>query len=375
MDTLTIIICCSLAVLALAATLSDTLWFSLKSTAPQDTDGEKRISVILTVHDQAEALKRNLPAILSQDYTPGYEVIVVDESSTDDTEDVLSLLAHKYPNLYTTFIPESSHYLSRRKLALTLGAKAAKNEWLLFTDADCRPASPSWLATMAMRFGYSKDIVAGYTLYSASTPHFWQLERLVKQRRAMRQAQKGTLYCHNGHNLAVRKSVFFAHNGFLQNLKYLRGEYDFMANEYATQNNTAVVVEPEATIIEDTPSRNMWTNDQMFQMDTHRHLKRGLAFSAPLTLASATLHINIIAQICAIAIAVAYEWWWVAATAALCAIVTYTLRLLSAHKVIKETGEDMAVWSVPFMEIGMAWWRALLRIKCITANKYDFIRK
>ena len=43
---------------------------------------ERRFSIIMTVYDQAGELEENLPAFLQQEYEPGYEVIVVDESST-----------------------------------------------------------------------------------------------------------------------------------------------------------------------------------------------------------------------------------------------------------------------------------------------------
>ena len=48
-------------------------------------------SIIMTVYDQAHELKENLPAYLTQAYESGYEVIVVDETSTDDTPDILKL--------------------------------------------------------------------------------------------------------------------------------------------------------------------------------------------------------------------------------------------------------------------------------------------
>ena len=45
----------------------------------------------MTVYDQAYELQENLTAFLTQQYAPGYEVVVVDESSTDETPDILKL--------------------------------------------------------------------------------------------------------------------------------------------------------------------------------------------------------------------------------------------------------------------------------------------
>ena len=69
----------------------------------------------MAVHDNAQELERNLPAFLTQDYAPGYEIIIVDESSTDETEDVLKRFKHQHNNLYTTFIPDSFFLIVRKK--------------------------------------------------------------------------------------------------------------------------------------------------------------------------------------------------------------------------------------------------------------------
>ena len=132
-------------------------------------------SIIIPHHNLVSLLKRCLDSIPDID---DFEVIVVDESSTDDTEDVLKRLKKDFPCLYTTFIPSSSHYLSRHKLALTIGMKAAHNEWVIITDADCKPNGSNWLTTMASYCNDSHDIVLGYTNYEPSSKQFQRFERL-----------------------------------------------------------------------------------------------------------------------------------------------------------------------------------------------------
>lgn len=92
------------------------------------------LSVIMTAHDEAEALERNLPLFLAQQGQHTCEVIVVDDASSDDTPDVLKRLKAQYPQLYTTFIPKSVPNPCRQRLALTIGAKAAKGEWIAVTS-------------------------------------------------------------------------------------------------------------------------------------------------------------------------------------------------------------------------------------------------
>ena len=92
----------------------------------------------MSVHDEAEALEKNLPLFLTQQSKRAVEVIVVDDDSTDETPDVLKRLKAEYPNLYTTFIPNSPPNPWRRRLALTVGAKAAKGDWMLLKKATTR---------------------------------------------------------------------------------------------------------------------------------------------------------------------------------------------------------------------------------------------
>lgn len=123
---------------------------------------KRGFSIIMTVFDQAPELESNLPVFLTQEYEPGYEVIIVDETSTDNTEDVLKLLKKDYPHLYTTFLPKPNRNVIRRKLAFNLGAKAAKNEWLILTRIDKAPVANDILQAINEVLDEDAEITLGY---------------------------------------------------------------------------------------------------------------------------------------------------------------------------------------------------------------------
>ena len=97
------------------------------------------------VHDKAEALEHNLPQFLTVAGASHAEVIVVDDSSTDTTPDVLKLLKEENPHLYTTFLPKSVPNNSRLRLALNIGVKAALADRVVFADIHRPPLSNEWL--------------------------------------------------------------------------------------------------------------------------------------------------------------------------------------------------------------------------------------
>ncbi len=116
----------------------------------------------MTVFDQANELKENLPAFLTQEYDAGYEVIVVDETSTDDTSELLKLFKKEYTNLYTTFLPKPNRLIIRKKLAMNIGTKAAKNEWVIITDIYRKPTRLDLLDSINEVMDNSTEVILGY---------------------------------------------------------------------------------------------------------------------------------------------------------------------------------------------------------------------
>ena len=119
-------------------------------------------SIIMTVYDQDYDLKEKLPAFLEQKYEPGYEVIVVDESSTDETPDILKLLKNDYKHLYTTFLPKPEYFVKRKMQALNIGLKAAKYDWVILTNANHQPVGDDILQAINDTFDATADLTLGY---------------------------------------------------------------------------------------------------------------------------------------------------------------------------------------------------------------------
>jgi len=120
------------------------------------------LSIIMTVYDQAQELEENLPAFLNQEYEPGYEVIVVDETSTDNTADILKLMKNQFQNLYTTFLPKPNRLIIRRKLAINIGVKAAKNDWIIITTIHTPPTATDQLQAIIDNIGEDTEMCLGY---------------------------------------------------------------------------------------------------------------------------------------------------------------------------------------------------------------------
>ena len=202
------------------------------------------VSVIICARNEAENLINFLPGILEQDY-PDFEVIVVNDRSEDNTEEILSSFKKKYHNLYSTRLTELHTRQRGKKLSLVLGIKAAKNECLLFTDADCSVDSKNWISEMQKNFLINKEIVLGYGPFinkKGLLNKIVRTETFMVAFQYLNYALAGTPYMGVGRNMAYRKPLFFSGNGFARHYHLASGDDDLFVNENATCDNTRIEI-------------------------------------------------------------------------------------------------------------------------------------
>lgn len=206
------------------------------------------VSVVICARNEAENLRSNLPSILEQDY-PEFEVIVVDHCSVDGTDEILSDFQSKYPRLRTTSIRKEPLFPKGKKLALTLGIKAARHAILLLTDADCKPAGMNWIRLMAANYLPETGIVLGIGLFHKGRGFVNLLSRFEACFIALQYislANYGRPYMGVGRNLSYRKEIFFANKGFASHLNLVSGDDDIFVNETASAGNTVVEIDPDS---------------------------------------------------------------------------------------------------------------------------------
>ena len=239
------------------------------------------VSVIICARNEEKNLVLNLTSVLEQDY-PSYEVIVVNDCSEDNTEQVLAEFKQKYPHLRSTIIKKDGSFRNSRKFAATVGVKAAQHEWLLFTGADCRPEDTRWIESMSKYFVEGKGIVLGYCGYPSHKGllNKWiRYDALFVALQYFGFAKIGKAYMGTGRNLAYRKSLFFEHNGFAEHAHVLYGDDDLLVNQAATMQNVAVAYAKNAhtrSILKRTFREWMWQKSSQFT--TSKHYKSGQMF-------------------------------------------------------------------------------------------------
>ena len=207
------------------------------------------VSVIICARDEDENLARNLPGVLVQSYPSTFEVVAVNDNSTDDSKYVLEELRKTFKSLKVVELTQEAKLISGKKYPLSVGIREAKHEILLLTDADCVPASEYWIEKMQHGYAGGIEIVLGYGAYHRKKGLLNKLIRFETFHTALQYlsyALAGIPYMGVGRNLSYKKSLFLRSKGFSSINQIPGGDDDLFINKTATGKNTAVVIDPDA---------------------------------------------------------------------------------------------------------------------------------
>lgn len=235
------------------------------------------ISVIVCAKNEEENVKEYIPLLAQQDY-PTFELVLIDDASSDETLEVFEAFEQQYPNIRLVKVKNNEAFWGNKKYAMTLGIKAAKYEHLLFTDADCFPLTKDWITNMSAHFDRDKKIVLGYGGYTKIANSF--LNKIIRYETVLTAIQYfswakiGKPYMGVGRNLAYKKEVFFSVNGFIEHIQIRSGDDDLFINQAANADNTIIATSPESfTYSEPKKTYKEWFNQKRRHVATAEHYK------------------------------------------------------------------------------------------------------
>lgn len=181
-------------------------------------------SVVVATHNRLRLLGRCLESLLAQDYPHPYEVVVVDDGSSDGTED---MIRRDFPQVRYLY-QEQRGPAAARNLGLTM----SQNEIIAFTDDDCLVAT-DWLKRLASGYKRHPEVagVGGYMEAPEellrSNP-FAQYERYISRQvhGVGEEEYLGGFECPAGatNNISYRRQVLEEVGGFDESFPYPAGE-------------------------------------------------------------------------------------------------------------------------------------------------------
>lgn len=241
-------------------------------TPPASHPSTPGVSVIICAKNAGNQLMQTVQSVLDQDY-PDFELIVVDDFSTDDSFRALqNLRDHRLTLL------KASADRPGKKAALTTGILRAKGPYILLTDADCLPASPHWITGMASKLASKEscEMVLGYGPLGKTKGwlnRFSRFETTWTAVQYMSWALAGLPYMGVGRNLMYKKSLWERHMGFERHAHILSGDDDLFVSQAAHGKNTVIQMHPDTFVFSE--SRPSWGH---FLKQKSRHISTSIHY-------------------------------------------------------------------------------------------------
>jgi len=252
----------------------------LRSLRPGTGTHEQSFSVVIAARNEERLITRCLNSVMAQDYPSSlFEVIVVDDRSTDSTPQKVQELQGRYPNLKLVSVAGVPSGVSPKKNALSTGIALAKNDILLFTDADC-VVPGTWIRSHNSHFNPETGAVGGLTTYhpvSGMNSLLYGLQAMDFFSHSVVSASAigaGLPINTNANNFAVRRKLFLSVNGYDRVKKIVSGDDDLLLQaislsgeaviDYAPEIGAAVTTEPSVTLRQIWEQRKRWSSKTVY---------------------------------------------------------------------------------------------------------------
>lgn len=215
---------------------------------PMLSDTGVRASVIVCFRNEEANLENCIDRILAQSFPGEFELILVDDNSTDNSLSVVHPFVIRYDNVR---LLDPGATRPGKKDALAYGIAHARYEHLLLTDADCVPASSHWLWSMTEPLRLGQELVLGVSpLFPGKRSGllaYWQwFESVYVSLKYLGFAYRYRPYMGVGRNLAYTKGFYERSGGFAAHADLPSGDDDLLVSVNADPKLTARVVNPAA---------------------------------------------------------------------------------------------------------------------------------
>ncbi|MFI3314426.1 MAG: glycosyltransferase [Rikenellaceae bacterium] len=252
-------------------------WHNSNPTGNATKDTED-VTVVVIIKDDIRFLSEDVNTLLQQEYEANYQVVLVDNQSTQDqTEELFSIIEKRYSNVYITKIAptHSGNHHPAQRLAYTIGLKAAKYENVIFLSSDAFIASEKWLSTLASSFAHG-NIVTTYCRILRSiraNNKLFRARNSIQSMLYLAMVASNNLYMVSESVFGIKKSLFFNNKGFSSYLRLNKGENDLFIQSIPSRDRKSVLNMNLDAVVEVDPDTeyNDYLSIQAYNSYTHKY--------------------------------------------------------------------------------------------------------
>ncbi len=234
----------------LTTLLYTAMWRSLRVEKTNKKADKLEISIVIAAKNEETNLDNLFRALKNQNYPEEkFEVIFVDDNSTDDT----FAKTEKYADLFPNFrlLKAENKILPAKKGALDLGISQAIFPFLLFTDADCVQQN-NWLNAFSEKFSDEYDLLFGFAPFhfeKTFTNRFFCFENFRTNILTFTAAWFKLPYSATSRSLGIKKETFNQLGGFSKTLQTLGGDDDLLIREAVNNNCKIGIIVAEDSLV------------------------------------------------------------------------------------------------------------------------------
>ena len=227
-----------------------------KKTPSKPHQDKLPVSIIICAKNEEVNLSSSLEFILNQHYTT-FEVVVVNDCSTDSTSEVIKTFQNNYSNLRLVQAQEKNS--KSKRIALKLGVLKAKYDRILLTDADCKPTSKFWIQEINACLTKKFNCILGYSPYEYNSTFLnkiIQWETLQTGILYIYRAIEGKAYVSVGRNVIYKKSIFLESENFENEIDLTSGDDDLLIQNIKDKSKINLCLNPESFVL--SQSKTTW---------------------------------------------------------------------------------------------------------------------
>lgn len=220
---------------------------------------DKKISIIIAARNEERRILPTLQSLEKLDYPKeNYEIIIVDDESTDNTVNIIEAFTQKNSNWKLIRLKRERSEMRGKKRALNEAINQSKYDIIFTTDADCI-VPPNWLQKMSAYFANDINMVLGHSPL-ISRKGLWskilEFDNLFSAISGSAPAKMGFALSSVGRNLAYRKSIYESIGGFKSLQKFKSGDDVHMTERFRKKNNKAIdyCADPDTFVLTIPPS-------------------------------------------------------------------------------------------------------------------------
>lgn len=252
---------------------------------PHETNAKRiPVSVIVYAKNHLNELRNLIPVLLNQNYHQ-FELVLVNNASTDDTLQLIKEYALMYPNIRMVDVVNNEAFWGNKKYAITLAIKASKYEYLVCIDADKKIHSNNWLVQLTSHFTLNKTIILGSFFYSKKKGFFNKYFRFfhtMQQIQSVAWTKISKPYSLNLQQIAFKKEDFYNINGFINHMQKPLFINEYFVNDAATSKNTTICEHSDAMIEAESLTKKEFKLFKKDQLQLLANLKSTAAFKIKL---------------------------------------------------------------------------------------------